>query len=47
MSGIPGVGYRDFGPDSFKGSEFSVLVIRGLTPASNETGEPRWGEPEE
>jgi hypothetical protein len=46
MSGTPGVGYRVLDPDSPKGSELPVLVIRGFNPAINQAGEARRGEPE-
>ncbi len=45
MTGTPGVGYRVSDPDSSKGSELPVLVIRGINPAINRAGEPRRGEP--
>lgn len=45
MSGTPGVGYRVSDPDSPKGSELPVLVIRGINPAINRAGEARRGEP--
>jgi hypothetical protein len=45
MSGTPGVGYRVLDPDSPKGSELSVLVIRGINPEINRAGEARRGEP--
>jgi hypothetical protein len=45
MSGTPGVGYRVSDPDSPKGSELPVLVIRGINPAISRVGEARRGEP--
>ena len=39
------MGYRVSGPDSPKGSELPVLVIRVINPEINQAGEARRGEP--